>query len=141
MVLLLGPGHALASLGEPETSVVADGVALSAVVRATSSRGDVTVHELRSNSAVIREYVSTAGVVFAVAWYGIAHPDLRPLLGSYAGEYEEARRRAPRNPGRRSRRVAADHVVVETWGHMRNLRGRAFVPVLVPAGVRVDEIE
>jgi len=30
--------------------------------------------------------------------------------------------------------------VVETWGHMRAMRGRAYVPALVPAGVALDEI-
>jgi hypothetical protein len=36
--------------------------------------------------------------------------------------------------------VAAAHVVVDRWGHMRDLHGRAWIPDLVPQGVTLDEI-
>ena len=67
-------------------------------------------------------------------------PDLTPLLGSYAGEYQEALGRTARKYGERHLQVKAAHVVVQKWGHMRNLQGRAYAPDLVPAGVTVDEI-
>jgi hypothetical protein len=46
-----------------------------------------------------------------------------------------------RQPGRRHVTVKTDGVVVEKWGHMRNLQGRAYAPALIPQGVSVDEIK
>jgi hypothetical protein len=131
---------AWATLGGGVDSIASDRSSLSASHPAPVARGAFACHELRSDSVVVREFVSAEGIVFAIAWSGIAHPDLAPLLGPYAGEYEEGRRKALREPGRRHRRVSAGRVVVETWGHMRNLQGRAYAPALFPAGVRVDEI-
>jgi hypothetical protein len=90
---------------------------------------------------VVREYVSTSGVVFGIAWNGLIHPNLTQLLGSYAGEYQEALLQTPRIKGSRHLQVKTSGVVVEKWGHMRNLQGRAYVPSLIPPGVRVDEIK
>ncbi|HEX9023214.1 MAG TPA: DUF2844 domain-containing protein [Geobacteraceae bacterium] len=129
-----------AVLGEPASSVASDRKALSAVHRATTSRSGYTIQEIVSAVNTIREYVSPDGIVFAVAWNGITSPDLSQLLGSYAGDYQKALKRTPLVAGKRSLRVNADSVVVERWGHMRNLQGRAYVPALLPKGVGVDEI-
>ena len=48
---------------------------------------------------------------------------------------------SPREPGRRNQKVETNRIVVEKWGHMRNLQGRAYVPALIPAGVSIDEIK
>ena len=133
--------RAQAALGESADSVESDRTALSAVRRAATARDAYTIQEIKSDAATVREYVSSSGVVFAVAWNGLSHPDLTPLLGSYAGEYREALRQTPRKPGRRHLQVKAERVVVEKWGHMRNLQGRAYVPALIPQGVSVDEIK
>ncbi len=131
---------ALAALGEPESSVASDRQALAAVARGSTDRGAYSVHELEQGGTTIREYVSPQGVVFAVTWSGLANPDLRTLLGGYAAEYERAAAQSPSVKGRRSRRVAASNVVVDSWGHMRDRHGRAWVPELVPQGVTLDEI-
>ena len=67
-----------------------------------TDRNGYTVQELRSDSVTLREYVAPTGVIFAIAWNGLIHPDLTPLLGSYAGEYGTALRHSPREPGRRN---------------------------------------
>jgi len=132
--------QAQATLGESPDSITLDRKALSAVRRATTARDGYTIHEMGSDATVVREYVSTSGIVFGIAWNGLIHPDLTQLLGTYTGEYEEALRQTPRQPGRRRLQVKANSVVVEKWGHMRNLQGRAYVPGLIPPGVRIDEI-
>ena len=129
-----------ATLGETADSVESDRKALSAVQRAATARNGYTVHEVRSDANTVREYVSSSGVVFAIAWNGLSHPDLAPLLGAYAGEYQQALRQTPRKPGRKSLQVKSNRVVVEKWGHMRDLHGRAYVPACIPSGVSVDEI-
>jgi hypothetical protein len=77
--------------------------------------------------------------VFAVAWSGGAAPDLPTLLGAFHDEYRAAAsvRPALRGP----RRVETARIVVETWGHQRDLHGRAWIPSLVPAGVTLDDLQ
>lgn len=132
--------NAHATLGGSVTSVESDRKILSAAKRATNFRANFTVHEMDSRSTVVREYVSPSGTVFAIAWNG-SQPDLSQLLGSYAEQYSHALRETKRQPGVRRLRVKAAGVVVETWGHMRNLRGRAYAPALIPSGVSLNEIE
>jgi hypothetical protein len=129
-----------AALGGTADSVEADRTALSAVRRATVPRGGYTVQEVENGVTRLREYVSTAGVVFAVAWDGVARPDLDALLGPYAAAWREAERRVPRSQGRRDRAVVTRNLVVEQWGHMRNLQGRAYDPALLPPEVIPSDI-
>jgi hypothetical protein len=130
-----------AALGGSAASVASDRTALSAVHRATTTRSAYTVQEFQSDSSTVREYVSASGVVFAVVWNGRTHPDLTTLLGSYSGEYQAALQQTARKRGLRRQQVQSDGVIVEKWGHMRNLQGRAYAPALVPTGVTIDEIK
>jgi hypothetical protein len=130
-----------ATLGGSADTITADRTALKAVHRATTARNGYTVEEVVSDSTAVREYVSSTGIVFGIAWDGYVHPDLTQLLGSYSAEFTAAQQKAPRVHGRKRQRLATDAVVVERWGHMRNLRGRAYAPGLVPSGVSIDEIK
>jgi hypothetical protein len=132
---------AQATLGAGVDSVATDRKALSAVKRATSSRASYSIQESASVATVVREYLTPSNVVFAVAWNGLVPPDLSVLLGTYATEYREAKRQLPRRHGQRRTRVKGASVIVETWGHMRDLHGRAYLPALVPSGVDIDEIQ
>jgi hypothetical protein len=132
--------QAQATLGESVDSITLDRKTLSAVRRAATVRNGYTVHEIASGSTAVREYVSPSGIVFGIAWNGLIHPDLTQLLGTYAGEYEEALQQTPRQPGRRRLQVKTNRVIVEKWGHMRNLQGRAYAADLIPPGVKIDEI-
>jgi len=120
--------------------VARDRDALAMARQPASARGSVTVHELRSSTVAVREFVSPSGTVFAVAWSGLTRPDLGPLLGSYYDEYRTAASRGPPT-GRRPRRVETARMVVETWGHARGLHGRAYLPALVPAGATLDDVK
>ncbi|MHB8908958.1 MAG: DUF2844 domain-containing protein [Syntrophales bacterium] len=140
-LFLAAAGPVQAALGESADSVDSDQTALAAKRVSKTVHNGYTVQELSSDSLTLREYVSPTGIIFAIAWNGLTHPDLTPLLGAYAGEYGTALRHAPRKPGRRNRRIETDQVVVEKWGHMRNLQGRAYVPALIPPGVNIDEIK
>ena len=130
-----------AALGGTADSIESDRRALSAVRGATSVENGYTVQEIDYDGNAVREYVSPSGIVFAIAWNGIRHPDLTTLLGSHADEYRKALQQTRRRPGVRSLSVKADRVVVEKWGHVRNLQGRAYTPDLVPPGVNLDEIK
>ena len=102
---------------------------------------DYAVHETEKNQVLIREYVAN-GVVFAVAWEGMTQPNLTELLGKYFGDYQESAVQTPKVRGMRfQRRVQGEGVVVETYGHMRSMQGRAYAPALMPKGVSADEIK
>jgi hypothetical protein len=141
VAIFLAGRLAHSTLGEPANSVVSDRKAFSAVQRATTTRNGYTVQEFESDANIVREYISPAGVVFAVAWNGLSHPDLTSLLGSYVGEYKQALRQTPRRRGQRHLQVKTNSVIVEKWGHMRKLQGRAYIPALIPSGVSINEIK
>lgn len=135
------PGDLRAALGEPADSIEADRSSLRGIKRKSATSSLYTVHEIQSGTVSVREYVSAAGTVFGIAWSGMVHPDLGALLGSYKTEYQDGLKRTPRKKGRRQHTVRGERVVVEKWGHMRNLQGRAYDPALLPAGVKADEIK
>lgn len=140
LAVIPGPGPLYAALGGSVESVESNRRILSAAPSAETVRDRYTIHEIQYDETTVREYVSPSGVVFGLAWNGYVHPDLTQLLGPYFGEYEEARQRTPRTHGRARSEVKAKGVIVQKWGHMRNLQGRAYAPELVPPGVSIDEI-
>ncbi len=139
--LFIAAGSAQATLGEREDSVASDEGTLSGKRVSATVANSFRVKQIDADSVSVREYISPTGVVFAITWRGLIHPDLIPLLGTYAKEYESALQRAARRPGRRRLHVETNRVVVEKWGQMRNLQGRAYIPALIPAGVTIDEIK
>lgn len=152
LFVLTGPAflipHAQATLGESETSITQDQKAIPGARRSMVSRSHYSRHELNSEANTIRQYTNSDGVVFAITWSGISAPDLTPLLGNYAKEFRQSLRLKQSRPrhegheGRRSQRIhRGKRVVVERYGHMRAMRGIAYVPTLVPETVNVHELE
>ena len=141
LYILAAAQRAQATLGEPADSVESDRKALSAVRHPTLSGNAYTVQELESAANTVREFISPSGVVFAIAWNGFSEPDLTILLGAYAREYEQALLRTEIPKGRPFSQVKTGRVTVETWGHMRNLQGRAYLQDLIPPGVSIDKIK
>ncbi len=141
MVMFASARRSEAALGESADSVELDRKVLSATHGATKVLSGYTVHEVKSDTTDVREYVSPSGIVFGVAWNGFTRPDITQLLGTYAGEYQQALRQTERKRGQRALTVKTDRVVVEQWGHLRNLQGRAYAPALIPDGVSVDDIK
>ncbi len=132
------PAHA--SLGGAESSVEVDRNQISGQDRDSTATPNFTVHEIANRRLTVREYIAN-GSVFAVVWQGKSHPDLKKFLGKYADDYRVALARAPKHVrGLRSSRVEGDRLVVEKSGHLGSMRGRAYVPSLIPAGVQLNEI-
>lgn len=138
-LLLSGLGvPAAAALGEDLGSVQAEAARMQAVLEVGQEAG-YAVHLLRLPSGtVVRQYVSSAGMVFAVSWQGPALPDLRQLLGRYFDAYVEAVK--SRGPGA-SRSMRSTALVVQTGGHMRAYFGRVYVPQMLPRGVSAERIQ
>ena len=103
---------------------------------------EYTVHEIGlDGGGLIREYVTRAGKVFGVSWSGPTIPDLSQLLGSYSAEFRNTLLVQPKSFGRRPAAVHNSDLVVETGGHMRAFRGRAYVNSLLPAGFSPETIK
>lgn len=134
------PQNIYAALGGNLDSVAKDHKSLRATRRTATSLTKYSVHEITTDVSTVREYMSPAGVVFAIAWDGSAHPDLTILLGPYKSEYQQALQNNSSRKGMRHSQIKSDRIVVEKWGHMRNMKGRAYIPVLMPSGVTIDEI-
>jgi hypothetical protein len=132
--LLARPGFA--ALGGDEASVEAD-AAKMAGSRQVTNAPRYAVHEIRTPyGLVVREYVSASGTVFAIVWRGRRHPDMKLLLGEAFERYGWAARLARHRP------VVVDEpdLVIRSGGHMRAFFGQAFLPLLVPQGVRIEEL-
>ena len=133
--------QAQATLGESVDSDTTNRKSLSAVRSTEKTASKYTVYESQYDTITIREYTSSSGIVFGIVWLGLTHPDLTPLLGSYASEHKKALSQVKRQPGSKHVKVKTENVVVEKWGHMRKLQGRAYAPDLIPEGVSIDEIK
>ena len=98
-----------------------------------------TVHEITTaGGMVVREYVSPTGMVFGVVWEGETMPDLPQLLGPYYSQFRDAVASIHRHRG--PVYVQAGPLVVESGGHMRAFRGRAYLTNLIPAGLTKDVV-
>jgi hypothetical protein len=106
--------------------------------RQVTQNSGYAVHEMRAETGTaVREFVSAEGKVFGVAWAGPVRPDLQQLLGSY---YEEYQKSAPTRRAHHPVSIQTPNMVIQFGGHPRAITGRAYIPGMVPPGVRVEEI-
>jgi hypothetical protein len=130
LLTLLVAAPAWAALGEHVDSVARDTERLRGEVQESSRKG-YDVHQITAaGGTLVREYVAPTGLVFGVAWEGPNMPGLEALLGSHYAAF----RQAVSTSGRRRAAVVlrTEDLVVESGGHMRAFRGRAYLPGLVP---------
>jgi hypothetical protein len=128
-----------AELGGNRATIQADQEHMKGTRRVISNAA-YSVHEIQaSTGTMVREFVSPAGTVFAVAWQGPWTPDLRQLLGPYFDQYTQAvqNKRVRRGPVS----IQQDGLVVEAGGHMRSFSGRAYLPQMMPQGVTAQAIK
>ena len=141
LAILALPLPLVASLGGDITSVQSDQAKLQGTLR-SSSTDSYTLHEIQASTGVtVKEYVSSAGKVFAVTWQGAFPPDLRQLLGTYFDQYSQAvqAQRSLRH-GRGPLLIQQPGLVVQVAGHARSFWGKAYVPQMLPAGVHAEDI-
>jgi hypothetical protein len=158
VIVFQAPGIAMATLGGSAQSIAADQQALGGQLGTPNqpqlstgaqtlkeqtpvpSSPAYTVEQISIPTGVtVNEYLSSSGTVFAVSWRGPRPPDLSQLFGSYFAAYQTAAAAPQKQRGHLL--VQTENLVVETGGHVRDLRGRAYVPALLPPGVSVDEIQ
>ncbi len=133
---------AFASLGGSVQSVAQDRVAMNAQV-SVAHLASYTVEEMRAPyGTVVDEYVTSEGTVFAVTWRGQFPPSMQQILGKYFQEYSDAlQTQRPQGYGHHPLNIQERGLVVQTFGHMGAYYGRAYLPDVIPAGVRADQIQ
>ena len=130
---------AQATLGEDVATVQNDRIQMKAQLRTTSVAG-YTVHEIQTPAnTVVREYISAAGKVFAVAWTGPIQPDFQQTFGRYYDEYHAEA--SSHRVGQRQLHVQHADFVVHASGHMRAFQGTAYVPSLLPPNFSIADIK
>lgn len=146
-ITLAAAGHIAAShasLGGDSASINEDRLHMNvkhAARQTASSTGSYTVNETTlPTGTLVRQYVSSAGVVFAVAWSGPFMPDLRQLLGPHF-DTMVARQSKQTHAGRRLFSLRESGLVIESGGHPRSFVGRAYLPNELPAGFTLQEIQ
>ena len=140
LVMILDLPRAWAVLGESVSSVETDRMALAGQLSIIPAQL-YTIQEIATSELVVREYVSRE-TVFAVAWRGRRPPNLVSFLGAYFQEYQEAAAAESNGPRMRGMtRIQGSRVVVEAGGHPGDIRGRAYIPSLLPSGVTKEMIQ
>ena len=114
---------------------------LNQTQREAQDRRPYFVHEALIQGNRVREYSLPHGLIFAVTWRGIAQPDLTALLGSYFQEFKIAARKSENESRLTPRPLTSPHLVVERYGHMRDVRGRAYLAKWMPQGLSPEELE
>jgi Protein of unknown function (DUF2844) len=138
-ILFLWTLPSFAALGEDVSSVQSDQVHMKAAGRVIPGQF-YSIHEMQApTGTAIREFVSPAGTVFAVAWQGPSTPDLRQLLGTHFDEFIQAAQSSSSRRGR-GRHIETGDLVFDSGGHMRFLVGRAFLRSKVPSGADPNAI-
>jgi hypothetical protein len=140
LIAALSPGLAFATLGESEASVQSDVAQLQASIKATTPHTNFRVHEIQMPSGtLVREYVSLDGNVFAVAWNGPFMPNLRQALGRYFESFVDG---AKLNHGDHKHiQIHQPDLVVQARGHMRSFSGRAYLPLALPSGFNLGDLQ
>ena len=147
-VLGVSAPAAFAELGGTPTPPPAGAVSSSlgtvahAASGGTSAASFTVTQTTYAAGTLVREYASTAGTVFGIAWNGPIMPNLPMLLGSYFTQYDSARvaLRASQ-PGRGPISLDLPGLVVHSGGHMGGFSGQAYLPQSLPAGVTAADIQ
>jgi hypothetical protein len=145
LVLFLMSGAAFpawASLGGDTASIQVDQLQMQGR-RTTKASDSYTVHEIQAaTGTAVREYLSQEGKVFAIAWNGPRMPDLRQLFGGYFEQYRAAvQSRSSVRMARKPIVIDKPGLAVQIGGHIGAFSGRAYLPEMLPSGVRAEDIQ
>jgi hypothetical protein len=132
-VLLVSAGRAGAVLGGK--------AGMAGVVRPLTGASAYSLLESKTSSGTIKEFADRDGIVFAVAWSGIKHPDLKSLFGEHFGDYRRALAHTEHSGFKNAWAARNDEIVVRVGGHMGGVRGFAYLPSRVPENVSIEDLQ
>ncbi len=143
-LLDLAARPAYAGLGATAASIEPDRASMKGQLRSRSGAGYAVEEITAASGTVVREYVSPAGVVFAVSWAGPSMPNLQQTFGTYFTQFQAAvqarRAEEPRLRGHNHLEINTSSLVVHAMGHMRQYFGVAYVPALMPTNLSLSDL-
>lgn len=135
---------AKAGLGDTVASVQADRISMKGQLRETAGAGYSVEEITAASGTVVREFVSSSGVVFAVSWNGPAMPNLPQTFGPYFTQYQNAvqaqRAQGVHDRGHNHLQIRTSSLIVHAGGHMRQYFGFAYVPSLMPQNLSPSDL-
>lgn len=138
LLLAMASLPAWASLGEYEGSVNLDQQVLHGTVREEVHTGYKLHQIMTSDGAVVREYISPEGKVFAISWHAHFIPNLQQLLGSYFPRVQQAAQAKVQRGAPLVIRTA--DFIYFSAGRMGDFHGSAYVPGLSPKNVTAEVV-
>lgn len=134
-----------AALGERIFTVSGQSKAQVSNLKITQKNSSVgtpySVQESEEGGIKMKQFVSSDGVVFAVAWKGIAPPDFNDILGKYYSDYSAETQSVLRPRNRKKLNVKSQDFVFRNSSLGGSFRGLAYVPSLLPAGLAVEDLQ
>ncbi|MGJ7499728.1 DUF2844 domain-containing protein [Variovorax sp. ZT5P49] len=128
----MGPGQRVAIESRKATNQTTGSATAEAA--ASWSMREVTLPD----GLIQREYLTTDGTVFAVAWRGSHRPELSVLLGTRYATQMSRNARELRQQGRGSHGTtsqADETFAVHASAHQRSSTGVAWLPRMLPPGL------
>ena len=143
LALVISPHSTLATLGQTEASIQADQRLLSGLLEKTRTTSTFKISEMKTNrSSKILQYINLSGSVFGVTWTGEDPGEIDALLGTFAQPYHDFEMA---NPKQRLfipyRKITLNGAIVEFWHTRKQVKGRAYIPMAIPLGMKVDQIQ
>ena len=145
-VALFSSSGVYAALGGGVASIQQDAQALGAPVPRVppvpmTRHSNYDRYEISSDWLHLHEFVGRRGNVFALAWNGKRHPDLRTLLGEHFRDFQGAIAQA-RKEHRRGGTIVVDSgdFHLEIGGHMMSVYGLIWLKDQIPSGMDLHEI-
>ncbi len=112
------------------------------VMAKTSSLGSTySVKTVTSDVRMMKEYLNSDGVVFAVSWSGLGAPNFAEIFGSYYAEYQAQVKARIHGRSRNRLHLEGASLVVSNIGHGSSMMGLAYVPSLLPPGVAPEDLQ
>ncbi|GAB7523278.1 DUF2844 domain-containing protein [Paraburkholderia sp. 2C] len=122
-----------------KASTVSRAGAATSPANAPFSLNVVTLH----SGTVVREFIAPSSQkVFAVSWSGPRPPNYADILGAYSERYlKPSGADLIRVGGLSQRSLSSPDLVVQSTGHMGRFSGCAYLPLEIPVGVSLSELQ
>jgi len=134
-----------AALGSHPEALVGSNRVASAKVSTTSVDATSRAYRIQTTTSqdgsTVKEFINSAGIVFAVSWQGPWRPDLKQLLGSYYTIFQQENAKRVTARARAPGVISSQDFVIKTRGHAHAFQGLAYVESMLPAGVQPSELQ
>jgi len=136
------PWLSFGELGGDVASIDKDALALHASHNVMRASAVSVQHELKTQSVTLHQYLGQDNKVYAVAWRGVQHPDLKTVLGDYyAGYLTAIGQLQSRKIRTRAAVIEVGNLHVEVGGHPGLVFSHVWLIDRIPVGTSTNDIQ